>query len=187
MQQRSCGRFLSLILILAWLASSSLFGQNDKASPAAMFKNSSRAVRQGPRITLERDLQLVATNATGHSRFSNPAPGNYMLTMPTLSSLALRDTCRFGSDGLNWTGALACTRPRADYGGAVDTWVGSPDLNRWVGHTHHAGLAFVLHLNGGRPSGELRVALGIALSRAHLVSTPANPLHPVGFAKAGNL
>jgi outer membrane receptor protein involved in Fe transport len=73
--------FLSFLLIFALLTTSVLFSQNSKATLAGTVKDTSGALLQGARITLEPAAQPAASNEQGTFFFSSLTPGMYKVTV----------------------------------------------------------------------------------------------------------
>jgi TonB-dependent receptor len=74
-------RLLSLLFMLALLATTFSVGQNSKATLSGTVKDEGGAVLQGARITLEPAAQPATSNGQGAFFFNSLAPGNYKVTV----------------------------------------------------------------------------------------------------------
>ncbi|UWZ85698.1 TonB-dependent receptor [Occallatibacter riparius] len=68
-------------LLLVLLAGNVVYSQNQKATLAGFVKDSTGALLQGARITLEPAVQPQVSNAQGAFVFSNLEPGKYKVTV----------------------------------------------------------------------------------------------------------
>jgi len=81
MQTSSRGRFLMVLLFLAFCAESVGFSQNSKATLAGFVKDPSGAVLQGARVTLDPIAQPNTTDTQGGFVYSDLNPGKYKVTV----------------------------------------------------------------------------------------------------------
>ncbi len=79
--QKFRGRFLFVLLVLAFIATGTLSSQNSKGTLAGLVKDASGAVLQGARVTLEPAVQPETSDGQGQFVYNNLNPGKYKVTI----------------------------------------------------------------------------------------------------------